>query len=129
MAVKEGRTDSGQFAPGTTGNPGGRPRKTAEVVAVEKAAKAYTQEALDTLVECMRCEDPRVRVIAANSILDRGHGKPMQSVTGRIEHLDMTVAHLEVLRHLTNRRGPVTDISDNARLISVEPDSGRPLVP
>ena len=118
MAGKEGRTDRGHFAPGVSGNPKGRSLKTPEIRAVEDAAKAYTMEALGTLVECMRCDDPRVRVIAANSILDRGHGKPMQNVSGRIEHFDMTAAHLEALQHLSRgKRGPVTDVPSDAVLI------------
>lgn len=111
MPPKEGRTSLGRFPPGVSGNPKGRALKPPEILAVEAAARIHTMEALDTLVACMRCDDPRVRVIAANSILDRGHGKPMQSISGRIEHLDITAAHLEALQHLTQRhRGPVTDL-------------------
>ena len=68
------RTKSGQFAPGSSGNPGGRPKDEARVA---ELARSYTTEAIDTLVELMRyCKDDRVRGTAAQALLDRGWGKP-----------------------------------------------------
>ena len=72
------RTKSGQFAPGTSGNPGGRPKDEARVA---ELARSYTSEAIDTLVELMRCgKDDRVRGTAAQALLDRGWGKPKLEV-------------------------------------------------
>src|SRR5512139_223243 len=124
MPAIEGRTAKGHFAPGVSGNPKGRAAKSEEQISVEEAAKAYTQEALDTLVKHMRGDDARVSVQAANAILDRGHGKPMQNLTGRIEHTDMGAAHLEALRGLIRREGPVTDVSDEPPLIEAQPVNG-----
>ena len=45
------RTKSGQFAPGSSSNPGGRPKDEARVA---ELARSYTSEAIDTLVELMR---------------------------------------------------------------------------
>lgn len=47
-------------------------------------AQQYTPEAIDFLVSVMRnAEAPfPARVSAANSVLDRGHGKPAQAITG-----------------------------------------------
>lgn len=45
-------------------------------------AKAYAPEALKTLADVMRTgESESARVTAANSILDRGFGKPVQATT------------------------------------------------
>ena len=67
------RTKSGQFAPGSSGNPGGRPKDEARVA---ELARSYTSEAIDTLVELMRHgKDDRVRGTAAQALLDRGWGK------------------------------------------------------
>ena len=45
----------GRFAPGTSGNPGGRPEDEARVA---ELARSYTTEAIDTLVELMSyCKD------------------------------------------------------------------------
>lgn len=47
---------------------------------IREAAQEYTEEALKVLAEVMRMGDSAAaRVAAANSILDRGHGKPKQS--------------------------------------------------
>ena len=72
------RTQSGQFAPGSSGNPGGRPKDEARVA---KLARSYILEAIDTLVELMRHgRDDRVRGTAAQALLDRGWGKPKVEV-------------------------------------------------
>jgi len=72
------RTKSGQFAPGSSGNPGGRPKDEARVA---ELARSYTSEAIDTLVELMRYgKDDRVRGTAAQALLDRGWGKPKAEV-------------------------------------------------
>lgn len=44
---------------------------------LKAAARTYTGEALETLVEVMRNRgaNPQTRVAAANAILERGHGK------------------------------------------------------
>ena len=69
---------SGQFAPGVSGNPGGRPKDEARVA---ELARSYTAEAIGTLVELMRHgKDDRVRGTAAQALLERGWGKPKVEV-------------------------------------------------
>ena len=76
--IIQARTKSGQFAPGTSGNPGGRPKDEARVA---ELARSYTSEAIDTLVDLMRHgKDERVRGTAAQALLDRGWGKPKVEV-------------------------------------------------
>jgi hypothetical protein len=63
----------------TGGRKAGTPNKaTADIKA---AAQAYTEDALATLAQIMKAgESEAARVAAANSILDRGFGKPRQSM-------------------------------------------------
>ena len=65
------------FQKGQSGNPGGRP-KVAE--AVRKLAQDHGQEAIERLVALMRGEDARVAQAAAGALLDRGFGKPAQTI-------------------------------------------------
>ena len=69
------------FEKGQSGNPGGRPKVIAEV---KELARARTGDAIETLVSIMSNPKaaPAARVSAANSILDRGYGKPPQHITG-----------------------------------------------
>jgi len=65
--------------PKTGGRAAGVPNKvTAEF---KIAAQQYGPEALETLAQIMRHGDSgQVRVLAANSLLDRGFGRPSQTV-------------------------------------------------
>ena len=68
----------GRFEPGTSGNPGGRPKDEARVA---ELARSYTSEAIETLAHLMRHgRDERVRGTAAQALLDRGWGKPKVEV-------------------------------------------------
>ena len=69
------------FQKGQSGNPGGRPKVVAEV---KELAREHTAEAIETLVSIMTNTKsaPAAQVSAANSLLDRGYGKPPQHVTG-----------------------------------------------
>lgn len=70
------------FKPGQSGNPSGRPKKTAEQRHVEEIARGHTEEALSTLVKIMSGANYResARVSAACAILDRGWGRAPQTV-------------------------------------------------
>ncbi len=61
----------------------GRPKGALNKVTadVKQAAQQFTDDALNTLAKIMReGESEAARVAAANSILDRGHGKPRQAI-------------------------------------------------
>lgn len=68
MAEKRGR-----------GRPKGALNKA--TATVKEAAQAFTNDALEVLAKIMKSgESEAARVAAANSILDRGHGKPKQAL-------------------------------------------------
>ena len=91
QTIRKPRLKSGQFAPGQSGNPGGRPKDEHRVADL---ARSYTIEAINTLVELMRDgKDERVRGTAAQALLDRGWGKAKAEVV-----TDSEGSYLEVLR-------------------------------
>ncbi len=49
---------------------------------MRNAARKYTAEAIETLVLVMRNGKPGEAVMAANSLLDRGWGKPTLPLSG-----------------------------------------------
>ena len=73
------RANSTSFRPGQSGNPNGRPRVLADV---QNAARDYSTAAIETLARIMR--NPKApaaaRISAASALLDRGYGKPSQTV-------------------------------------------------
>jgi hypothetical protein len=71
------RDAGGRFAPGHSGNVGGRPKQLREVVAL---ARECTVEAIGTLREIAldRNTQPMARVKACESLLLRGWGAPMR---------------------------------------------------
>ncbi len=72
------------FERGHSGNPGGRPKALIEV---QTAAREHTVTAVATLARVCADETapPAAQVAAANALLDRGWGRPMQAVEARVE--------------------------------------------
>src|SRR4051812_43432838 len=69
------------FQPGQSGNPAGRAPVNKEL---RDLARQHMPQAIETLAALMsdRLVAPAARIAAANSLLDRGYGKPVQEVTG-----------------------------------------------
>ena len=92
------RAETGRFVPGQSGNPSGRPKRDENLAAL---ARMHTEDAIAVLVSI--ATDPKVnpsaRISAANSLLDRGHGKPPQAVAVKTESNGDTF--LRVWRYLT----------------------------
>ena len=65
------------FAPGVSGNPGGRPSGLSRVT---ELARAHSEKALDALVAALDEPDPLVRMKAADLLLTRAWGKPSQAL-------------------------------------------------
>ena len=68
--------NSGSFKKGVSGNPGGRSK---EWVAVHKKFQEKGPRAFEILVDIMEnSEDEKIRLMAAERVLERAYGKPKQ---------------------------------------------------
>jgi hypothetical protein len=91
----------GRFQKGVSGNPGGRPAMNPEV---REALEAASERAARRLVELVDSDDPRVALMASNSVLDRLYGKPAQTVDAKVETTSIQEAHLRALQEINERR-------------------------
>ena len=92
------RSSNGQFLPGFSGNPGGRPKDEFKVA---ELARSYTVEAVETLVDLMRHnKDDRVRGTASQALLDRGWSKAKVEVanSGGQSYVESMQAVAEVIK-------------------------------
>ena len=73
------KKNTGRFKPGVSGNPNGRPKIPQDI---RDACRAASIEAINILLELMRSEDTNAgeRIKAANTILNRAWGTPVQAV-------------------------------------------------
>ncbi len=71
------KAPSSAWKPGQSGNPGGRPKIAAEV---RELARRYGPEAIVRLVTLMRSNNETVAARAAEALLDRAYGRPLQGL-------------------------------------------------
>lgn len=123
--MPRGGQRSTSFKPGVSGNPGGRPKKPQTIAAkrivadVKALARECAPEAIATLKTVMldAKAPPATRVQAASVLLDRGYGKPLQTIdmTAILGAFDLTrlsdeqLEQWEALVH--EAAGPVIDPS------------------
>jgi hypothetical protein len=69
-----------KFKPGQSGNPGGRPKAVMEL---QQAAREHTKEAVERLVFWTKSDHPAASPMAAKELLDRGWGRPQQTMNVR----------------------------------------------
>ena len=100
------RTGKGGFKPGASGNPGGRP-KAASVIAIEARKHGLAMVAVLNSI-ARKGKSEQARIAAAAALLDRGYGKPSQSVelNFRVDLLqkrllEMTPEELRILEERT----------------------------
>ncbi len=89
------------YKPGQSGNPGGRKAMPPEIV---EALDAATPRAVARLVELIESNDERVALTAAETVLSRRYGKPVQAVDAKVETTNVTEVHLRALELIEQRR-------------------------
>jgi hypothetical protein len=142
LAVVANRTIKGRFVKGESGNPLGRPKDLSippvyapDLTAADRRpipnlvveARKYSGLAVDTLVELTKTKySGSTRYNAATALLDRGYGRPAQSldlhlsadaITKRLS--DMTDAELAALEQRMIAAAPIVleataEVSDDA---------------
>lgn len=74
------------FQPGVSGNPSGLSKEIAPLVAeARRLALSHAPKAIETLAALLDDEDPRVRVAAAEGLLDRAGLRPYSLEPERVE--------------------------------------------
>lgn len=92
-----------RFKPGVSGNPNGRPKKAQQIV---EKAQDNAEKALEALIKLMGSDDERVKLAAAMAILDRGLGKPKQTIEdGRKQEIgDYSTDELRAIAGISSAR-------------------------
>jgi len=85
------------WKPGQSGNPRGRPPVNIDISAL---ARVHGPRCIEVVVEMLKDEDPRVRLGAANALLDRGYGKPAQRIEAD-EATSVVLLHLAAARAMS----------------------------
>jgi hypothetical protein len=62
---------------GVSGNPGGRPKELGDL---RVYCRQFSRQAVDALVAALNASHERTRVAAAEALLDRGYGRPIQGL-------------------------------------------------
>lgn len=104
-----------QFQKGVSGNPGGRPKETPEMKDAKDKARKLCPKAVDRLAQLMDSANEQVAAAAANSILDRGLGRPVQAIVGGDDESNpiRTVTRIELV-DLDRNSGSLPDSNDPA---------------
>lgn len=110
---------AGKFLRGETGNPGGRPKKTKEQKEFEEKCRAMLPEVFSVLKKKLNSAKASDQEWAAQTILDRGLGKPLITQELEIETNDtITPTLAEILAQAERIRaslpGSVVSLSEDS---------------
>jgi hypothetical protein len=107
------------FKPGQTGNPGGF---SADIAAVRRLARENSIEAMQQILTLMRtAKDERVRLVAADKVLERSWGRPKEEDPKDRPPMDRERI-LELLRYASTL---VVPPSTEARVVDIMPDESK----
>lgn len=94
---------SGQWAPGVSGNPSGRPAIVAEI---RELARAEAPAAFKRICALVASADERTALAASQEILNRAYGKPTQSVDSTVKTFDLGALYVEALKIVNDQHSP-----------------------
>ena len=104
------RLPTGQFPPGRSGNPGGRPAALAEV---RELARQHTPQAISTLVKIVeKGRSEQARIAASVALLDRAWGKPTQPIAGDADMPPVGLSIEDQRRQIDERRAAAALIDE-----------------
>jgi hypothetical protein len=96
------RIPGGRFAPGRSGNPGGRVGLPGDL---RQQLEDGAPMAVARLVELIGAADERVALAASEALLSRLYGRPAMAVDATItKQTDIGQAHLKILQDIAVRR-------------------------
>jgi hypothetical protein len=104
------RRPDGTIMPGHSGNLSGRPKVVGEI---QKIAREAAPAAFAKVVTLVENADPRVALAAAQEILNRAFGKPMQQVQSEVTKIDYSAMYLAALKEVNG----IIRASDAAKVI------------
>jgi hypothetical protein len=101
-------------------NPSGRPAVVGEL---RDLARRHTNDALNALIDVCnnKAFPPAARVTAACALLDRGYGRPMQSVENKVEIQSMADTAAQVLMELSRKAKEAKRLDAEEQMIDVTP--------
>ena len=122
---------AGRWLPGRSANPGGM---TPDVAMVKRIARKNGPKMVETLVSiALDKKAPHAsRIAAANSVLDRGYGRPEMSLSIDADVMRRKISELSVdeLRQLKSKivlgtiEATATEVAAETDVIDVEPTPG-----
>ena len=86
------RDNKGRFVPGICANPGGRPKGNP---AVKELLKQHSVDAAEKVIELLNCGNAKIELAAAQEILNRTEGKPLQ-----VQDVSMELQGVDVRSHI-----------------------------
>lgn len=99
------------FRPGQSGNPAGKPKlRLADGRTINELCREHTQEAIETLIAVASDDTapPAARVSASIAILDRGWGRPKQTIE--------TEGSIDLAAALAAGNARVASLAEDSRL-------------
>jgi hypothetical protein len=100
------REANGRFLPGFTPNPSGRPKVVGEI---KQLARQHAPGAFKRICELVDSEDERTALAAAQEILNRAYGRPVQAIEQTVEYPDIKQLYLQAVQLANGHNAKVVD--------------------